>query len=107
MSTDPTTVARAIEQIQIRGSSRIGDVSVKVVNHPSMTGMVDTDKAHFAVEVTRAGNREIVDDVPMTLKDAQGVALVPVIDVVPELSEEEVCHHEPSLVSREAPERDG
>ena len=61
----------ALATLKEYGAARYGDVRVQVVAHPSITGRSDASQAHFAVEVTRNGDTQLLDDEPMLLEDAQ------------------------------------
>jgi N12 class adenine-specific DNA methylase/2'-5' RNA ligase len=65
------TVEEALAIIERKGSAHWEDTTIKVVPHPSVTGMVDTDGTSFSVEVTRNGERNIIEAAPLSLEDAQ------------------------------------
>jgi hypothetical protein len=62
-------------RLRTLGAAAYGDVSVRVVPHPSVRGTVDALARAYAAEVTEAGQRSYVSGEPMYLGEAQDAGL--------------------------------
>jgi|GEM_PF-1140214 len=59
-----------VAELKRKGTAQRGDVSVKIVVHPSVVGAPEAGEAHWAVELTVGGNRQMLKAEPMTFEQA-------------------------------------